>query len=286
MLPPDRALKARAIPQALGKRSLSGTANPSRREWELACVVVPDSEYAEMKSHCALLLLLLTRMTALAEFKFPAGVFRIAQLNDAMNEAAKQKKPLFFVHSDETYTRSQMPELLQDALKAGNDWSVTVFVSLSETYSLPPPVLSAPKGGYLPIVFISTPEGDKVFKVIMPPTSPITPQAMRKHVRAEINACKPEIAAWFAAKPPHGPELPGDKKLIWPMKGNTGREEVFLKVKNEKLYFRGEEDEQGPGFGTPLDGKALREHLRGAGKQGCSRALPVRANNRLNSGMD
>jgi len=68
-------------------------------------------------------LLLLTTMTAFAEFKFPAGVFRMAQLDEAINEAAKQKKPPFFVHGDETYSDFGMPERLQDAFKAGNSWS-------------------------------------------------------------------------------------------------------------------------------------------------------------------
>lgn len=63
---------------------------------------------------------------------------------------------------------------------------------------------------------------------------------MRKHLRREITASKPEIAAWFAAKPPHGPELPGDRKLSWPKAlGNTAEEGVFDKLKDGKVYFRG-----------------------------------------------
>ena len=199
-----------------------------------------------MRPLFTLLILLQTALTSFAEFKFPPGVYREGQLDEAMNEATKQKKPLYLVMGEETRTEENHQDLLQEELKAGSDWSVVVFITLSNQFSLPPPMLAVLTKGYPPMVFVATPEGDKIFKVISQPkrndpTAPlITAPVMRKHLRLEIAACKPEIAAWFAAKPPHGPELPGEREFTWPKaRGNTGEIGVFDKLKDEKVYFRG-----------------------------------------------
>ena len=229
------------------------TMNPMQREWKLAAGVLSDKESADMKAPCAFLILLLTTVTAIAEFKFPAGVFRVAQLDEAMNEAAKQRKPLFVVHGDENHTPDHQ-DLLRELLKAGSDWSVTVFISLKEEFSMPPLLLSG-RSASPPMAFICSPESDKIWKVIAEPhnpsVEPVTPSTMRKHVRREIEPCKPEIAAWFAAKPPHGPELPGNKKLIWPhADGKSAVQGIFGKVEDGKLYYRNSPDT--PETGTPL----------------------------------
>ena len=55
-----------------------------------------------MRSLFSFLILLLTVLPSLAEFKFPPGVYQLAQLDEAMNAATKQKKPLYLVYGDET----------------------------------------------------------------------------------------------------------------------------------------------------------------------------------------
>jgi hypothetical protein len=193
-----------------------------------------------MKSAIFLLLTFLIPAQVFAEMKFPAGVFRMTQLDQAMDEANKQKKPLFLVYGDHTHESDpQHLEHLEDTLKAGSEWSVTVYISLKDEILMSPILEGAVKGGSLPMVFIATPEADKVFTTITPPSGPIEPKDLRKHVRAEINACKTEIAAWFAAKPAHRPELPGDRTMLWlNQTRNTTEEGVFDRVENGKLYLR------------------------------------------------
>ncbi len=75
---------------------------------------------------------------------------------------------------------SNNPELLLDSLKAGADWAVPVFISLEEESLIPPNIAINVTGGYLPLVFIASPETDKVFKVITPPVNPIEPRDLKK----------------------------------------------------------------------------------------------------------
>jgi hypothetical protein len=197
-----------------------------------------------MKTAYYLLFAFLVSSSVHAGIKVPAGVYRMAQLDQAMDEAGKQRKPLFLVYSDDTRNISvNNPELLEDTLKAGADWAVTVFISLEEEILMPPTILSSAKGGYLPMAFIATPETDKIFKTILPPANPIEPKDLKKHVRAEINASKGEIAAWFTAKPAHAPELPGDRKLRWSdLTAKSMPDGVFDRVSNDRLFFRGISD--------------------------------------------
>ena len=217
-----------------------------------------------IKSCLFLLLAFLTPVTTHAGIKFPAGVFRMAQLDQAMSEASKQKKPLFFVYSDDTQNLSpNNPKLLEDTLKAGADWSVTVFIALQEEILMPPTILSSIRGGYLPMVFIATPETDKVWKIITPPSNPIEPRDLKKHVRAEINASKAEIAAWFTAKPAHGPELPGDRQLRWPnLTRKSWEEAVFDRVMSDRVYFRGRSHSPNGGILLTDLNPATRRYLR------------------------
>lgn len=179
-----------------------------------------------------------------AELKLPADVYRTADLDKAMDEAVKKKKPLFIVYGNSEPGDKEETETQLDTLKAGKTWAITVFAGSKEVLSLPPLVImGAQESGTSPTVIIASPEGDKVWKVIAQQT--VKPRAeMKDHVEAGIKACKADITKWFAAQPPHGPVPPGDRDLAWK---KTDQESVsigiFGKVQNGSLYFRGSADE-------------------------------------------
>jgi hypothetical protein len=179
------------------------------------------------------------------EIKVPAGVYRIAKLEEAMDLAGKQKKPLVIVCGSSSPGDKEQAESLVDTLKAGSGWAVPVLVVNKEFYSLPPPVITAAQAEVaLPTILITSPEGDKVWKVIAQES--VKPRAeMKEHVGAGIKACKAEISAWFSARPLPGPVLPGDTELDWKVAGEDKLVcGVFGQVRNEGLYFRGRDVSQ------------------------------------------
>jgi len=212
----------------------------------------------------SLLLLVLTAASAFAELKLPSGVYRITELDKAIDHAAKQKQPLVTVCGNTKSTDKEGGDILLDTLKAAASLGVALLAENQEVFRLPPLILSAAEGKSLPpVVIISTPEGDKIWKVIAAEEVVKNRAEMKAFVADGIRACRADIKAWFAASPTPGPQLPEDQELHWPLRDNTTAiAGVFGRATAAGLYLKGADATGPPSYKMEDLSPATQRYLR------------------------
>jgi Na+-translocating ferredoxin:NAD+ oxidoreductase RnfG subunit len=116
-------------------------------------------------------LLLLVAFAAVAEFKLPAGVYRMDELGDARNRAARMKKPIAFLLSDESSSCPVTDKISLEAVKKFRLRTVVVYAhSKNDWNGLPETVRTAFRtseaGKYIPKIVIIDPDFQDVLAII------------------------------------------------------------------------------------------------------------------------
>ncbi|MDP8236404.1 MAG: hypothetical protein P9M08_08470 [Candidatus Erginobacter occultus] len=116
-------------------------------------------------------LLLMVAFAARAEFRLPAGVYRMDELGDARNRAARMRKPIAFLLSDESSSCPVTNKVSLEAIKKFRLRTVVVYAhSKNDWNSLPETVRRAFRtseaGRYIPKLVIIDPDFKDVLAIV------------------------------------------------------------------------------------------------------------------------
>lgn len=195
-----------------------------------------------MKALCVPIAALMLVCQAMAEVKIPAGVFRIGQMEEAVEQAREQKKPLAIIGFDETVEKKDFAETNEDALKSVSGYATVVFISLAkeanntESRQLSPPLMKEFHGiNTLPVILIASPAEDDVW--ISVHGRELHPDKRKKVLRETEAAAKIKSTAYYGSKTPVPPVLPGDKILEWGVpEGKRAYEGRFVRLGSEHVH--------------------------------------------------
>jgi hypothetical protein len=118
----------------------------------------------------ALLSILLTASTVIAEFTLRSGVYRLNQLAAVKSNALSERKAVAFLYSDEKSFCIQCGRSSVQAMETLEGSCIVVYVDKSDTAKLPQQVkdaLRSPEAGrYIPAVVVMSYDLKKVIAVV------------------------------------------------------------------------------------------------------------------------
>jgi hypothetical protein len=199
-----------------------------------------------MKSLYLPLTALLLVSPAGAEIKMPAGVFRVAKLEEAVKQAKEQHKPLAVVASEEG--SRALNDTTEDTLKALTDFAVVVYADAANGSSVeidqlaPPFTTEFASQLSLPKVVIGSPAEDEVWDTVV--SRELGGGKARKAIRQSAAKVKAKSTPYFASKTPVPPVMPGDKLLVWgKLDGKGHYQGKYVRVAGDRVYLSANDTE-------------------------------------------
>jgi hypothetical protein len=199
-----------------------------------------------MKSLYLSLTALLLVSPAGAEIKMPAGVFRVAKLEEAVKQAKEQHKPLAVVASEEG--SRALNDTTEDILKSLTDFAVVVYADAANGSSVeidqlaPPFTTEFASQLSLPKVVIGSPAEDEVWDTVV--SRELGGGKSRRAIRQSAAKVKAKSTPYFASKTPVPPVMPKDKLLVWgKLDGKGHYQGKYVRVEGDRVYLSANDTE-------------------------------------------